>query len=185
MKTTSYHDLRGRYHPNQWQYIMEYQQNWTSTCIDLGDNIQIGANYFKGEPRIQLWESTTDDLKQKGVSLTLVQWITLIDISNSIDADITAVIMRQAVDKMYHLGAGVHVCIRSPFCFVDLRTWFRPEHQNFRPSIRSFKMKFLQWHALQGVVSQISKILPEISTTLVCSLDEKHVFFRDGLFQDC
>jgi hypothetical protein len=102
--------------------------------------------------------------------------MSLVFVSDRVDASIEDVKNQKPVDFEYHLGGNVYVSVVSPYWLVDIRQRFQDSEGKLRPTARGIKLKFREWQNLKESYPEIQEAVPETETLVPCALQDDHQY---------
>ncbi len=111
---------------------------------------------------------------QKGLSLTLPRWVTLLSEAESIQESMAEVQGRRIVEVKYDLRGNYYASLTSPHWVVDLRKFFTGGNGQLQPGWKRIRLQFAEWEKLMSAADDLARVLPQIKDIRPCYTREDH-----------
>lgn len=144
---------------------------------NLKGETRVHAGYFGGQAQVDIRRWVPNGTckivpTQKGISLSLVRWVQLVEHEELITRLLQKIRSGGMVDKKIQIGGPVMVNLCSPFCTLNLRTYEKDsESGELKPTSEGIVLREFEFKALMEHGNDIKEKMPDIAKTYPCYLD--------------
>jgi hypothetical protein len=135
------------------------------SLFDLGRGLHVEACLYQGTQRIdvRVWDDEGKRTK-RGISLTIEQWVALLEDADKLDADLDRVKSGEGLHSSYCLGESVFVSITSPYRVLHIRRWYT-DNGELKPGRQGITLRIPEWRHLVDLQEQLAHAHRELATT--------------------
>ena len=155
--------------------------NYSEMCqVDVGRSSMVSVTEWKGEKKIHFRRFTLENGRKRstkdGITLTIRRWKELISNKEAVNQALQDIVNESDVNLSIHLGGNWYVRVNSKYPGVSIRRfWFKMESEELLPSRNGVHLHKEQWENVMLHLKTINSALPELESTIPCSMEDDHM----------